>query len=117
MVTIIYFESLNSRHHIDYFGIAAVAHCLLFGQYIEIKKVQGRWMPKNNIKRWWKGDWKVFFEEFLNIDGVDRDCMPSLMGWRQKLLDTFESENMSPDLTRVRELLIRKSTSSRRRTF
>ena len=101
MVTIIYFESINSRHHIDYFGIAAVAHCLLFGQYIEIKKVQGKWMPKNNIKRWWKGDWKDFFEEFLNIDGVDRDCMPSLMGWRQKLLDTFESENMSPELTRI----------------
>ena len=41
---------INSRHHIDYFGLAAVAHCLLFGQYIEIKKVQGKWMPKTNIK-------------------------------------------------------------------
>ena len=94
-----------------------MAHCLLFGQYIEIKKVQGKWMPKTNIKRWWKGDWKGFFDEFLNIDGVDRDCMPSLMVWRQKMLDTFESENMSPDLSRVRELLIRKSTSNRRRTL
>ena len=94
-----------------------MAHCLLFGQYIEIKKVQGKWLPRTNIKRWWKGDWKGFFEEFLNIDAVHRDCMPSLMGWRQKLLDTFESENMSPDLNRVRELLIRKTTSNRRRTL
>ena len=28
------------RHHIDYFGVAAVAYCLLFQNYIEVVKVR-----------------------------------------------------------------------------
>ena len=24
------------RHHLDYFGVAATAHCLLFGQYLKV---------------------------------------------------------------------------------
>jgi len=110
-------EKRPYRHHIDYFGIAGVTHCLLFGKYMEIKKTNGKWMPKGSFKRWWKADWKTFFETFLNIDGVDLGCMPSLMEWRQNLLGLFEAENMSPLVDSARLLLARKSSGNRRRTL
>ena len=40
-------EGKHWREHIDYFGIAAVAYCLLFQTYIEIVKV-------NSINSLWK---------------------------------------------------------------
>ena len=105
------------RHHIDYFGLAAVTHCLLFGQYMEVKKINGTWRPRASFKRWWRADWRGFFEELLNIDGVDRDCLPSLLGWRQKLLDTFETGDMRPVLDRAVKMLSRKTAGKRRMTL
>ena len=29
-------EGRRGKYHLDYFGIAGCAHCLLFGQYIEV---------------------------------------------------------------------------------
>ena len=26
------------RHHLDYFGVAATAYCLLFGQYLKVSR-------------------------------------------------------------------------------
>jgi len=106
------------RHHIDYFGIAAVVYCLLFGQYIEISKVRGRWTPKGTFKRWWHVDfWKEFFDEFLNLRGADKKCLPSLMVWRGKFLELFAQRNMSLGLEKARELLNRRSVGRRRQTM
>ena len=58
-----------------------------------------------------------YFEDFLNIDGVDRDCLPYPTDWRQKLLVTFETENMRPRLDRARQVLSRKTSGDRRRTL
>lgn len=84
---------------------------------MEIKEIDGIWRPRASIKRWWRADWKGFFQEFLNIDGVDRSCLPSLMGWRQKLLDTFETEGMRPILDRAVKMLNRKTKCNRRMTL
>ena len=106
------------RHHIDYYGVAAVAYCLLFGQYMEVSKVRGRWAPRGTFKRWWKADfWKRFFDEFLNLQGADKKCLPSLIGWRREFLELFQRENMSPGLVKAREVLERKCAGRRRRTL
>ena len=106
------------RHHIDYFGVAAVAYCLLFGQYMEVSKVRGRWAPRGSFKRWWKTDfWKKFFDEILNLQGADKKCLPSLTGWRQEFLDLFQKEDMSAGLVKAREVLERKFLARRRRTL
>jgi len=119
LVTVEMREKRPYRHHIDYFGIAAVSYCLLFGQYIQIKKVGERWELKNSLKRWWKVEfWKSFFDAFLNIDKIDRDCLPSLISWRQEFLDLFERENMEVGIEKARSILIRKTaTLKRRRTM
>ena len=33
-------EGRSWREHVDYYGIAATAYCLLFGTYMEVVKVQ-----------------------------------------------------------------------------
>jgi len=106
------------RHHIDYFGIAAVTYCLLFGQYMEVTKVKGRWAPRGSYKRWWKTDfWKKFFDEFLNLRGADKKCLPSLLSWRKEFLDLFQKEGMSAGLVKARGILERKCLARRRRTL
>jgi len=106
------------RHHIDYFGVAGVAYCLLFGQYMEVTKVRGRWAPRGTFKRWWKTEfWKSFFDEFLNLQGADKKCLPSLISWRRKFLELFQRENMSAGLVKAREVLERKCVGRRRRTL
>lgn len=55
----------------DWFGIAAVAHCLLFGRYIEIiqQDVDGgaKWKISANMKRYWQSDlWNQLFDLCLN---------------------------------------------------
>ena len=118
LITVEMREEKPYRHHIDYFGIVAVAYCLLFGQYIDIKKSGGRWMLKTSLKRWWSTDfWREFFDEFLNLDGLDRRCLPSLMIWREKFLDLYQKDNMRTGLEKARNVLMRKSKSNRRRTM
>ena len=66
-------EGRHWREHIDYFGLAATAYCLLFGTYMEVVKVGDRWEVKGSYKRWWQVDlWKEFFNEFLNIKGLEK---------------------------------------------
>ena len=116
LITVEMKEKRPYRHHIDYFGIAAVGYCLLFGQYIQIKKVNERWELKNSLKRWWKIDlWKSFFDTFLNLDKFDRDCLPSLTSWRQKFMNVFERENMEVGVEKACSILRRKTAAMKRR--
>ena len=118
LITVEMREKRPYRHHIDYFGIAAISYCLLFGQYIQIKKSNDRWAPKTNFKRWWNVEfWKLFFDEFLNLSVVDRKCMPSLISWRKKFLELFDQQNMKVGVEKARSFLQRKMASNRRRTM
>jgi len=119
LITVEMREKKAYRHHIDYFGIAAISYCLLFGQYLDVKKDRnGSWGLKSPLKRWWKVDfWKSFFDEFLNINVMDRDCLPSLTSWRGRFLDLFERENMAVGLEKAKSLLARKVVRNRRRTL
>lgn len=60
---------------IDYYGLAGVIHCLLFGKYIEtIRSDQGglgrngrKYKIRENLKRYWQTDiWSDCFEVLLN---------------------------------------------------
>lgn len=52
----------------DYYGIAAIIHTLLFGEYIEVKSTEnGRYKLVNNFKRYWQVDlWMPLFDLLLN---------------------------------------------------
>ena len=44
----------QGKYHLDYFGIAGSAYCLLFGKYIEVTTSKNRWVVKGTFKRWWQ---------------------------------------------------------------
>lgn len=52
----------------DYFGIASVAYCLLFGKYLSsTKDSQGKAKINGTLRRYWQtGIWTKFFEVLLN---------------------------------------------------
>lgn len=51
----------------DYYGIAAIIHTLLFGDYIETKQVDNRYKLSNNFKRYWQVQlWMPLFDLLLN---------------------------------------------------
>ncbi|KAE8214748.1 hypothetical protein CF327_g1881 [Tilletia walkeri] len=68
-------------YEVDYFGIAAVAHCLLFGKYIEThtageqdgQEVNGapRLVLSQPLRRYWQGElWGKLFDLLLNPAAV-----------------------------------------------
>ena len=51
----------------DWFGVAAVAHCLLFGRYMETKREDARYKVAASIKRYWQTElWNELFDVCLN---------------------------------------------------
>ncbi|UKZ52233.1 hypothetical protein TrVGV298_006008 [Trichoderma virens] len=80
---------------IDYYGLAGIVHCLLFGKYIEtIRADQGglgrggrKYKIRENLKRYWQTDiWSDCFEVLLNpasfLAHEDGGKMPVLRSMR-----------------------------------
>jgi checkpoint serine/threonine-protein kinase len=52
---------------LDYWGIAKVIYCLLFGQHMQVVSSGGQWAIKQPLKRWWHTPiWKKTFNILLN---------------------------------------------------
>lgn len=55
------------RFEADYYGIAAIIHTMLFGQYIEVRIENGRHVLKHTWKRYWQTQlWEPIFDLLLN---------------------------------------------------
>ncbi|KAK0673281.1 putative checkpoint serine/threonine-protein kinase [Cercophora samala] len=79
---------------IEYFGLAGIVHCLLFGRYIEtvgVRDSEGglgkRYRIRENLKRYWQTEiWGGLFEMLLNpgnfVGGEEGGRMPLLRGLR-----------------------------------
>jgi len=89
-------EGRRWREHIDYFGIAAIAYCMLYGSYIDVVKKKDVWEVKGNLRRWWKAAdlWKQFFHEFINIKDTNKASLPSLRVWRERFMERFCQKEM-----------------------
>ena len=65
-------QKLPWTYETDYYGLAGIVYCLLYGKYMEmpvLKDVDGRFIQKlpATLKRHWKGDiWEPFFDMLLN---------------------------------------------------
>lgn len=110
------------RHHIDYFGVAATAYCLLVGKYLKVKKSKatGRWEPKEfKPRRGWQGAfWGRFFDTLLNLEGGERSCLPNLLDLAEECRVVFRrEEGMQHGLDKARDLLVRRTMLARRRTM
>jgi hypothetical protein len=99
-------EGRTGKYHMDYFGIAGAAYCLLFGKYIEVGTVKNRWVVKGSFKRWWQvKTWEKFFDDMLNPKDEGKDCLPSLLQWREKFMALFENEELREGLDKARQII------------
>lgn len=71
-------EARPWRHQADYYGIASIVHCLLFGQYMSTARVPADGRVETRIqqplRRYWQTElWARLFGELLNpgADGVN----------------------------------------------
>ena len=94
------------QFHLDYYGIAGCAYCLLFGKYIEVGTVKNRWVVKGVFQRRWQTKlWLQFFDVMLN-PGRELSTLPDLLAWRSRLLDTLAGEaELREGLQRAAEVI------------
>ncbi|KAK4686311.1 checkpoint serine/threonine-protein kinase, partial [Tremellales sp. Uapishka_1] len=60
-------EGKEWSYHTDYFGLASIAYCMLFGKYISTEKVEGRIKIATPLKRYWQTAlWTALFDALLN---------------------------------------------------
>ena len=104
--------------HLDLYGIAGGAYCLLFGKYIEVGTVKNRWVVKGNFQRRWQTKlWLQFFDNFLNPHR-DLNMLPDLLKWREKLLDLFsKEEDLREGLKKAQEVIQTKLVDKLRKNL
>ena len=101
------------QFHLDLYGIAGCAYCLLFGKYIEVGIVKNRWVVKGNFQRRWQTKfWLQFFDDFLNPKR-EPESLPDLSKWREKLMDLFLKEtDLKDGLEKAQEVIDSKLITS-----
>ncbi|KAK4205328.1 putative checkpoint serine/threonine-protein kinase [Triangularia verruculosa] len=84
---------------IEYFGLAGIVHCLLFGKYIDTVGVRGenglgkRYRIRESLKRYWQTEiWGGLFEMLLNPgdfkgeeEGGRMPLVKGLRGYRERM--------------------------------
>ncbi|XP_076280239.1 uncharacterized protein LOC143209017 [Lasioglossum baleicum] len=72
----------------DLYCLAATSHCLLFGNYMRVSNITGRWFITSKMPRYVKRPtWEQFFTELLNIESCDK--MPDLSKLRNMMEETL----------------------------
>ena len=106
------------QFHLDLYGIAGCAYCLLFGKYIEVGTVKNRWVVKGNFQRRWQTKlWLQFFDSFLNPHR-DLTMLPDLLKWRDRLLDLFsKEEDLREGLKKAQEVIQTKLVDKLRKNL
>ena len=106
------------QFHLDLYGIAGCAYCLLFGKYIEVGTVKNRWVVKGNFQRRWQTKlWLQFFDTFLNPHR-DLNMLPDLLKWRDRLLDLFsKEEDLREGLKKAQEVIQTKQVDKLRKSL
>nr|XP_061806368.1 mitotic checkpoint serine/threonine-protein kinase BUB1 [Nerophis lumbriciformis] len=105
------------NYQTDMFGVAATAHVLLFGMYMQLAEEDGMWMPRASFRRNPHADtWRHFFRTLLNVDA----CHPApemLADLRRRLTDVLRrdySGKMASLKSRLLVLLLESSKAGRR---
>ena len=62
--------------------------------------------------------WQNFFDTLLNLEGGEKKCLPDLLDMAERCREAFKKgEGMQKGLDKARELLVRRTALSRRRTL
>lgn len=88
----------------DYYGLAGIIHCMLFGTYIKTIKVKGRYRLLNGLKRYWqKALWEELFDLLLNsaeyAETLNNGSLPitSLLTAQRLKLEAYLMQNSNSE--------------------
>lgn len=73
-------------YQVDLYGVAGIAHAMLFGKYMDVEKKYLSWQIKSKLPRYFnKSLWDNFFNTLLNV----RSCkeMPNLQSLRLQFIE------------------------------
>lgn len=81
----------------DYYGLAGVIHSMLFGEYIEVIKVDDdKYQLKSTLKRYWQQDiWGPLFDLLINTGAGYTSVAPKLRSYRNQMSTFLEREASS----------------------
>jgi checkpoint serine/threonine-protein kinase len=101
-------EGLPWTHQPDYFGLAGIVYCMLYGKYFEDKSVvlhpgedgEQRYRLAVSFKRYWQADtWARFFDLLLNPTSVREDgslpLCPELGALREEMEEVLVAKDRS----------------------
>ncbi|XP_077442887.1 mitotic checkpoint serine/threonine-protein kinase BUB1 [Stigmatopora argus] len=101
----------------DMFGVAATAHVLLFGTYMQPTEEDGVWMPRASFRRNPHADtWRHFFLTLLNVTAC-RPAPETLADLRRRLSDVLRRDyaaKMASLKSRLLVLLLESAKVTRR---
>ena len=107
----------GGNYHLDYYGVAGVAYCLLFGKYIEVGSAKNKWVAKGSYQRRWQSHvWVAFFDQMLNPKG-GKESLPCLLKWRERFLEMMTIPDLQEGMLKAREYLEAKILAKMRRTL
>ncbi|KAL6946893.1 hypothetical protein ACO0QE_001746 [Hanseniaspora vineae] len=88
----------------DYYGLAGIIHCMLFGTYIKTIEVKGRYKLLNGLKRYWqKSLWEELFDLLLNsaehAETLNKGTFPitSLLAEQRMKLEAYLKQNSNSE--------------------
>nr|CAD7258131.1 unnamed protein product [Timema shepardi] len=91
----------------DLYGLAGTAHCLLFGDYMKVRRRPcGKWNIETTIPRYFcRPMWELFFSTLLNIESCEQ--LPDLSKLRELFQEVLlqDVSNLKKDLNTLRSIV------------
>lgn len=106
----------------DYYGVAGIAHTLLFGEYIKVRLQLNRYVLQRPLKRYWQQHlWAKFFDLLLNpysTNEIKKPLATELQVVRNEmqewLLENGHSKGLKKTMSEVEEYLNEQDRMLRR---
>ena len=106
----------------DYYGVAGIAHTLLFGEYIKVRLQLNRYVLQRPLKRYWQQHlWAKFFDLLLNPYSTNEIKKPLatelqvvLNEMQEWLLENGHSKGLKKTMSEVEDYLNEQDRMLRR---
>ncbi|XP_037039331.1 uncharacterized protein LOC119076591 isoform X2 [Bradysia coprophila] len=88
----------------DLYCLAATIHSVLFGRYLEVKKLKQNYCADVKIPRYFHAVWRRFFQELIHIPGGTSPNLKILMGCFDKVI--VEDRDLKQKIARFNQFIV-----------
>lgn len=69
-------EGRSWKQDLDLFGVAAIAHAMLYGKPLAVEKKGLTWAATSKLRRYWNQElWRPFFHQLINPQDPGNPCL------------------------------------------